>query len=187
VRARTWVWASIVYFAVWNVAMGPIFLLGPFVAEESLGGASSWGLIVSASGLGALVGGVLALRIRPRRPLVAGSLAISLVALEAAFLARPFPTVFVAVTEAVGLAGVAVANAFWFTALQQRIPREAISRVSAYDWLGSTAFKPLGYALVGPLAATLGASGTLLLAALVLGLSSVIAASLPSVRAVRCD
>ena len=37
----------------------------------------------------------------------------------------------------------------------------ARSRVSSYDWFGSLAFVPLGYALVGPLAAAIGISAAL--------------------------
>ena len=47
----------------------------------------------------------------------------------------------------------AFANALWLTALQERIPSESVSRVSAYDWLGSLVFKPAGYAFVGLLVA----------------------------------
>ena len=48
--------------------------------------------------------------------------------------------------------GAAFANALWFTTLQERIPPESISRVSAYDWMGSLALLPLGYLAAGPLA-----------------------------------
>ena len=84
------------------------------------------------------------------RPLLAGGLAASLLALEPALLARPFPTAVVAVAAALGFGGSGFSNALWFTALQERIPRQALSRVSSYDWLGSIAFQPAGFALAGP-------------------------------------
>ena len=72
VRSRTWVWATVVRFSLSNLAIAPLFVLGPFVAEESLGGATAWGLIGTAGGIGAVLGDAAALRLRPRRPLLVG-------------------------------------------------------------------------------------------------------------------
>jgi hypothetical protein len=47
------------------------------------------------------------------------------------------------------------------TTLQQQIPPEAISRVSAYDWMGSQVFLPLGLLAVGPIQEAICASTTL--------------------------
>ena len=185
VTSKTWVWTSIAYFSVWNLALGPLFVLGPFVAQRSLGGASSWGVIVTCAGVGSLVGAAAALRFRPRRPLATGFVLFGLCALEPALLAKPFPTAVVAASAAVGFGGSAFGNALWFTALQERIPSESISRVSAYDWMGSIVFKPAGYALVGPLAAGLGTGSTLLLAASVIAAATVAVASRGSIRAVE--
>ncbi len=44
--------------------------LGPTVANDSLGGSSAWALIASMFGFGGLVGGVIALSLRPRFPLL---------------------------------------------------------------------------------------------------------------------
>ncbi|MFZ1995281.1 MAG: hypothetical protein WAU75_14300, partial [Solirubrobacteraceae bacterium] len=46
---------------------------------------------------------------------------------------------------------------WWATALVRHIPPQALSRVSAYDWMGSLALLPLGFAIAGPLAGALGA------------------------------
>jgi MFS family permease len=185
VRSRTWVWATVVRFSISNLAIAPLFVLGPFVAEESLGGATAWGLIGTAGGIGAVLGDAAALRFRPRRPLLVGGLAASLWALEPALLARPFPTAVIAVAAALGFGGSGFSNALWFTTLQERIPRQALSRVSSYDWLGSIAFQPAGFALAGPLAAAIGVPATLLGSAAVQA-SACIAVSLsPSVRGLR--
>jgi MFS family permease len=184
VRSRSWVWTSILYFSIWNVALGPLFVLGPFVARRSLGGAASWGVIVSCAGVGSLVGAAVAMRVKPRRPLATGFLCFGLVAVEPALLARPFPTAVVAVSAVVGFAGSAFGNALWYTALQERIPSASISRVSAYDWLGSIVFKPVGYAFVGALVAALGPSATLLASAATIAVASAVASSFRSVRSV---
>jgi hypothetical protein len=125
------------------------------------------------------------LRIRPRRPLSTGFLLFGVCALEPALLARPFPTAVVAAAAALGFGSSAFGNALWFTALQERIPSESISRVSAYDWLGSLVFKPAGYAFVGLLVTALGTRSTLLLSAAVIAIASVAVSSLAGIRAVE--
>jgi hypothetical protein len=47
-------------------------------------------------------------------------------------------------------AGLSLFDVWWQTALAQRIPPHALSRVSSYDWMGSLALLPLGYLLAGP-------------------------------------
>jgi hypothetical protein len=52
-------------------------------------------------------------------------------------------------------------NAMWFTAMQQAVPADEISRVSSWDAVGSYALQPVGLALVGPIAVAVGVSATL--------------------------
>ena len=52
----------------------------------------------------------------------------------------------------------------WETALQEHIPPELLARVSSYDWLGSFVPIPIGYLLVGPVAALIGPATTLWIA-----------------------
>ncbi|PWU23607.1 MAG: MFS transporter [Candidatus Rokuibacteriota bacterium] len=185
VRSRTWVWLTVARFSLSNLAITPIFVLGPFVAQESLGGAKAWGLIGTAGGIGAVLGDAAALRLRPLRPLFAGTLAVSLWALEPALLALPASTWAIAAAAALGLGGAGFSNALWFTALQERIPREALSRVSSYDWLGSIVFQPAGYALAGPVSAAIGTSATLLAGAVVQASACLGVALTPEIRGLR--
>jgi MFS family permease len=67
---------------------------------------------------------------------------------------------------------------WWETALARHIPAGALSRVSAYDWMGSLALLPVGYALAGPLASTFGAR-TVLGAGSVLGIALLALALVP--------
>lgn len=53
--------------------------------------------------------------------------------------------------------GFSLFEVWWETALVRHIPPHALSRVSAYDWMGSLALLPVGFAVAGPLAAALGA------------------------------
>jgi hypothetical protein len=49
--------------------------------------------------------------------------------------------------------------------LQEHIPRQALSRVSALDAVVSFVFMPLGFAIAGPLSAEVGVDATLAAAA----------------------
>jgi hypothetical protein len=57
--------------------------------------------------------------------------------------------------------GLALFGVMWDTALAQRIPPHALSRVSSYDWMGSLALLPLAYLAVGPIGEALGAAQVL--------------------------
>jgi len=71
------------------------------------------------------------------------------------------------------------------TALQRNVPEHALSRISSFDWLGSVALNPFGYALIGPIAASIGTSETLAVAA-VLNIAVCLGVVLvPSVRGLR--
>ncbi len=180
--ARSWVWAGIAYFSFANFAIAPLYVLGPFVAEEKLGGSVTWGLIATCGGVGAVAGDVAAMRFRPRRALAPGFLLVGAWALEPGLLARPFPAVVIAAAAALGLGALAFSNAMWLTTLQEQIPPESLSRVSSFDWLGSRALQPAGYALAGPLAAVIGIPATLVAGAAAHASASVAIAVTPSVR-----
>ncbi len=151
-------WANVFTFA-------PFMVLGAVIADRALGGAAAWGVILAAQGAGSIIGGLAVLRVRPPRPLVAAILGMACFSVPVALLAAQAPVAAIAAAAAVSGAGFAVCDALWSTALQQHVPAPVLSRVSAYDWLGSIAFVPLGYALAGPLASAVGISATLWLGA----------------------
>jgi hypothetical protein len=72
-------------------------------------------------------------------------------------------------------------DALWFTALQQEIPEEAISRVSAFDFLGSFALRPVGYSLAAVLV-VVGAKASLLALAGVVMAVTLLSMLAPGVR-----
>ena len=69
--------------------------------------------------------------------------------------------------------------------VQRQVPREALSRVIAYDMFGSFALAPVGYALGGLLAAPLGATTTLFGAGIVLAALAAVLWAIPGIRALR--
>lgn len=185
VRSRSWVWISISYFGIWNLAFAPYWILGPVVAKSELGGASDWAIVMTLAAAGGIAGGFVALRFKPRFPLRAAYLLIALYALPLLLLARPFTAVVIGLGAAIGAATLEISNTLWYTTLQEHVPREALSRVSAYDWLGSLIFQPVGFVLAGPLASLLGIRTTLFLAAAVLAGSALVVTAIPSVRDLR--
>lgn len=165
VTSRPWILAAICTFGITNLAGSPFYILGAVVADEKLGGPAAWGIILTGSGIGGLIGGLLALRLRPKRPLFVGFLISSATSLPLIALVGPLPVLLIAGCSLVSLVAIELANTWWFTMLQQHVPEHARSRVSSYDWLVSLVFQPLGFILAGPLAEEFGLPATLLGAA----------------------
>jgi MFS family permease len=181
--SRSWQVAIIVSLTFSNLIFpGAFLVLGPTVAKESLGGSSAWALIAAVWGIGGLLGGFVALNIRPRRPLLVSESFVLLFALPVFLLAIPAQTAVIAVAALVGGAVLSLAEILYETTQAQQIPPETLSRVIAYDWLGSLALEPVGLALVGPVAAGLGISTTLWLSAVALTLLQAAVLLVPSVR-----
>jgi hypothetical protein len=68
-------------------------------------------------------------------------------------LALVVPVPVLAVMSFLAGVGITMSISLWYTTLQTNVPEAAISRVSSYDELGSFVFYPLGFAIVGPVAA----------------------------------
>jgi predicted MFS family arabinose efflux permease len=158
VRSRTWVWATILAFTVAVLcAYAQWYALAPVVSRDLYGSAGVFGLLESVAGAGAVVGALLGIRWRPRRPMVIGLLLTLIWPLQSLAFAGAAPlAVVVALAFGAGL-GFTLFEVWWATALVRHIPPQALSRVSAYDWMGSLALLPLGFAVAGPLAAAWGA------------------------------
>ncbi len=184
--SRTWVWASVVHFSLFQmVSLSTFVVLGPYVAKTELGGASTWATVMVAGSLGALAGGSTVLRRRPARPLVAVFGLTVLFAPTYFLLAAEAPVLVIAAGSFLGSAGMSSGVSIWFTALQERIPEAARSRVSSYDFFGSALFLPLGMALVGPVSQAIGISTTLVIAGLWTTASSAAIVAVPSIRGLR--
>ncbi len=78
-------------------------------------------------------------------------------------------------------------NPLWETVLQREIPRAALSRVTAYDWLVSTALSPVGQMLVGPVTAGVGIDATLWATSASFVVATAVALSVPGIRELRGD
>ncbi len=183
VRSRKWLWVSIIYWGAFNIAAFPAFrVLGPYVAKHSLGGASAWAAILTVGGIGALAGGIVGLRTRPARPLFICIAATIFWWPPLVLLALRAPVAAIAAASFVASVGIGWGGTLWPTILQQAIPAHAISRVSAFDYMGTFAVGPLGYAVIGLVAANAGVSATLVGAAALGVCGTILTLSVPSIR-----
>jgi hypothetical protein len=152
------------------------------VAIQRLGGASAAGFIASAEGLGGFLGAALGLRFRPRHPLRAGWLTLTLMPIWALAYVWPAALTAVLAGAVVGYAGLFFFDVAWETAIQDHVPHRALGRVSSWDYLTSFIAMPIGNALAGPLSAAYGINRVLVASAAVLFLAAVSQLAVPGVR-----
>jgi MFS family permease len=184
--SRTWLWSTVGIFGFSNMwYVGSWVVLGPTIAKADLGGAGAWATILTVGGVGAVLGGLVAMRVRPSRPLLVSVLAPLPMVLPLAGLALGWPTWLIAGLAALSSVGLALHLTLWFTVFQREIPERAQSRVSSYDALGSFVLIPMGMAFVGPVAAVLGVNETIWLSVGIFLVCTAVIAAMPSVRAIR--
>jgi MFS family permease len=188
VRSRTWLWLIIVLFAVFQIlVLATFFVLGPVVADRDLGGAGAWALIMTAWGVGAVAGAAIGLRLDPQRPLVACNLIVLLVVPPMVLLGVAAPVWVVALAAAGGGLGMSLGGVIYETAFQRHVPDEVLSRAAAWDWMGSTALRPLGYAAVGPIAVAVGVGLTLQVAGVLTVVLMLASLAVPAIRALGLE
>lgn len=186
VRRHRWLTAGFLGYALGNVGIGIYLVLGPVVALAHLHGEWGWGVIVATGQAGGLLGGLIAYRIRPSRP-VATAFAIWAVGGILPFsLAQPFPLVAVMLASGILGAAILIGNALWETAMQQEVERSKLARVAAIDQVLSICLMPTGQALAGAIWAGLGIRTALILAGLLMSVPNLaVLAFVREMRAVR--
>ncbi|MGW3761978.1 MFS transporter [Streptomyces sp. NPDC005131] len=166
-RARSWLWGVI---AIWTVygftVMGPMLPLTAVEVTEAHG-SGTYGVMMAVNGAGSVLGGVLALRLRPRRPLAAGAIALTGVCVNLVVLGLGMPVFALGVGQFVAGAVFAFWLVMWSTTVQTHVPPEALNRLHAYDVAGSLLMLAAGRALAGPVADAVGASEVLLAGAVI--------------------
>jgi MFS family permease len=185
-RAQTWLWLTNLQFALFNLfTWAPYLLLGPILARNYLGGASAWGIISAAYAGGAVLGGLLMVGRRPRRPLLVAVIGTFGFPLPCLLLALHAPALAVAAGALVAGCGSSVFGTLQATVQQQRVPARMLSRVTALELTGAFALGSMGYAVIGPLAGLIGARRLLAFAAAYGTLSSCVVLAAPAIRSVR--
>jgi MFS family permease len=165
VRGQVWLWGTFLSATfTYLLFIGPTQVLLPFVIRNSFHeGASVYGVVLAAGGVGALIGAVSAGRRDPSQPMLwvygwwtMATLAVAGYGLATGALGLAAAALVVNGAEAMG-------TVVWATLKQRRVPNPLLGRVSSIDWCISTALLPLSYALTAPVADTLGPRRTLVI------------------------
>jgi MFS family permease len=180
-----WLWVVVTGFGVLNgIHAGAWFTLGPALARDTFG-AGGWGLVLSAESAGLLLMTLVMLRVRLRRPLLAGMVGMSLFSLPLLVLGLDPHVVPLMVVAFVSGAGQEVFGIGWSVAVQEHVEESLISRVYSYDALGSMVAVPLGSIVFGPLGEAFGYRGVLVVSGAAYLLVTLLVLSCRSVRELR--
>lgn len=181
-----WLWTIVLQFTVMMTGwFGTFAVVGPVVAQRSLGGAEAWGAIAAAFGFGLVTGGIVMLRVEFPRPMLTATLTCFGGALVPLLLVGPSPLAWIASGAFVAGVGFEIFGVLWNTALHTHVDPAALSRVSAYDVVGSIALVPLGEVLAGFSVEAFGPPATLLAAAAAIVLPTAAVLFVPEVRHLR--
>lgn len=184
--SRQWIWVVVVQFSFLVLLFQACFgVLGPVLADTELGGPAAWSWILAGDAVGMLLGVVVAMRIRPQRPILVGVLLTTLA--TPPFLALGLGAPLWAVVPLAVVMGGAfdVFGVLWNTTMQRLVPADALSRVAAYDAFGSLMFGPIGLLVAGHAVVWWGARPSMIGAALLMLVTVVLALLSPEVRGLR--
>lgn len=147
-----WLWITILAFSLINICTGGIIrvLLPWLINNHHHLEPYVYGLIISASGIGAMISGVifgLRKQWRHRGWIAYGGVGLSGISL----LFFPFvnSTPLLMVLMMIEGAGIMMFALIWETSMQELVPDEKFGRVASLDMLGSFALLPVGYLLTG--------------------------------------
>ena len=131
VRSRNWLCGGIAAWTFFNVfAYGPGTPLTASVVI-STEGATTYAWLSSASGIGMILGGLVAMRWRPPRPLRAGALVFTCSCLQPGLVAVDAPIRAQAVGFALTGGAVTIWGVMWNSSIQTHVPAPYLSRVYA--------------------------------------------------------
>ena len=136
-------------------------ILGPLIALKEFNGAKSWSLVLTAEGIGLLLGSIIGLKIKLKYPLRFLLLISFSISLYMWSMAKPQSIWFIAFCALLWGITLDLWITIWSTAMAREVPREALSRVSSFDAMGTMLLRPVGLAIAGPLSMAIGISDTL--------------------------
>lgn len=180
--ARSWLWGVIAIWTVYGLTVaGPMV---PLTATLVTGdhGSATYGWLMAVAGAGNAAGGLLALRLRPRRPLAAGAVALLGLPVNLTLLGVGAPVVLLGLGQFLGGAAFAFWLVMWSTSVQTHVPQDALNRMHAYEVAGSLLMMAAGRALAGPVAEAVGTEEVLLAGAVI---AVLVAVALLAVRPIR--
>jgi MFS family permease len=184
-RARTWMWSVILVWTVYGVMLfGPLIPLGSVLVSQRLG-APAYGWVQSAVGAGTVIGGIVAMRVRPPRPLATGAVAMFGFGLLPLAIALHAPLATLCAAAAINGTVWAFWSIMWQTSVQTHVPPTLLNRITSYEVFGSNGSLPIGQTLCGPVAGAVGAERVLAASVVVSVLGCATLLLVPAVRNLR--
>ncbi len=183
----TWLWVVVVACGIlMAIHAGAWSTLGPVAALQLAHvGERGWGLALSAEAVGLLVFTLVMLRARVVHPLRWGIPAMMLLALPLFALGAGASLGVLVIAAFLAGGGVQVFMITWQTAIHEHVPERYLSRVSAYDSMGSFVGIPIGQLAVGSLAVGGQVRGVIWWSGWAFILVLVCTLAVPAVRALR--
>jgi MFS family permease len=182
VLRHTWLWLLIGQALLYHLFFGGAqAVLGPIVVGEALG-RPAWGLALSMSMAGFVVGGLVTLRWKPRRALFVGTCFLALTACFPAAMAFAHALPIILAGAFLYGFGLEIFSVGWDLSIQENVAPDKLSRVYAFDMIGSFLARPAGLALTGPVATLVGFRAWLAVVAGVILVSTLAALTSGEVR-----
>jgi MFS family permease len=157
-------------------------VLGPLIALEHFNGPKSWSLVITAESAGLIVGALIALKIKPKYPMRFLMLSSFTITFYIWTMAKPQSLALIAFGAFLFGITLDLWGTLWSTALQRKVPRDSLSRVSSFDAMGSMIFKPVGLAIAAPLSVLFGVDNFLLILAGITAVAILLPLFDPTVR-----
>ena len=157
-------------------------ILGPLIALEHFNGAKSWSFVITAESAGLIVGSIIAIKVKPKYPLRFLMLSSFTITFYIWSLAKPQSLLMIAFGAFLFGITLDLWGTLWSTALQRKVPRDSLSRVSSFDAMGSMMFRPIGLAIAAPLSTLLGIENFLQILAAITVVAIIVPLLDPQVR-----
>jgi len=157
-------------------------VLGPLIALEHFNGAKSWSFVISAESAGLIFGSLIAIKVKPKYPMRFLMISSFTITFYIWSLAKPQSLLMVAFGAFLFGITLDLWGTLWSTALQRKVPRDSLSRVSAFDAMGSMMFRPVGLAIAAPLSTLVGIENFLQILAAITVVAIVVPLLDPQVR-----
>jgi MFS family permease len=163
VRSRRWLWFVIVNATLFLLVYeAPMQIVGPITMDRLYDGSRSWGYVLSAMAAGSMIGALLSAMNKLRRPMLVSLCLFFATAVVPLLLLVEAPLAVIAAGNLLVGMGFGLFDTIWNSTVQHRVPADRLSRVSAWDWMGSMAGMPIGFAVAGVLVEHVGRGPTLI-------------------------
>ena len=157
-------------------------VLGPLIALEHFNGAKSWSFVISAESAGLIFGSLIAIKVKPKYPMRFLMISSFTITFYIWSLAKPQSLLIIAFGAFLFGITLDLWGTLWSTAVQRQVPRDSLSRVSAFDAMGSMMFRPVGLAIAAPLSTLVGIENFLQILAAITVVAIIVPLLDPQVR-----